>query len=116
MANRDSETPAPADPEAHKMTGIEDLFTQILGESAGPEAYQHMVGLVAAIDAAKDPPFGEAVLAYIRSEGIDPKLAVADGRGAFLLANSEEHAARLRRERMFSQVVAIGELILRAPR
>lgn len=122
MASSSAEIPDPTVPDAASAPDYEQRMIDLLGPTKGPDAYQHMLGIIALLDDIREPPLSSPLKAYIRAEGIDPKLAVADGKGGFITAYNTEHASQLRervrlarREQIYERIAEIGSAILRAP-
>ncbi|MFI5275253.1 MAG: hypothetical protein ACHQT5_00315 [Candidatus Saccharimonadales bacterium] len=122
MASTSGEIPDSTEPYAAAAPNYEQQLIDLLGPARGPGAYQHVLGLLGLLDDIQEPPLSAVLKAYIRDEGIDPKLVVPDGAGGFITAYDTEHANQLRertrlarREKVFQQVAEIGSAILRAP-
>ena len=115
MARADPERPMTEDPDTESATDAERQFIDLLGPFAGPEAYQHMVGIIALLDNAPVPPLSQALRTYLSEHGIDQNLAVADGRGSMTIAHDAVQARQLRHSQLYRRVIELGETTLRAP-
>lgn len=122
MASTSGEHTNPTAAEEAAAPDYEQRMVELLGQDKGPDAYQHLLGILALLDDVRDPPLSGPLKAYIRAKGLDPKLAVADGKGGFISAYNTEHAGQLRerirltqRAQLYQQVTEIGAAILRAP-
>lgn len=122
MASTSGESPDTTALDEATVPDYEQRLSELLGLPNGPHAYQYLLGIIAILDDIEEPPLSATLRAYIRDEGINPKLVVADGEGGFITAYDNEHASRLRervklarREQLFEQVTDIGAAILRAP-
>lgn len=115
MAKVFPETPGATDNSPETSAGFEQQFLDVLGPSAGPEAYLLMSAIVEILDRIPDPALAGALETHIEQYGINRNLIVTESATSMIVANSPEHAHYLKRAVLFRKIVELGEAILRAP-
>lgn len=115
MANTDAERPPASDTEPTAITDYERQCITLFGPDAGPQAYQHLLGIIALLDKVPETPLHPTLQHYISDHGIDAKLAVADTANSMVIAYSPAHAKQLKRQTLLRKMLGLGETILRAP-
>ena len=115
MAKSDTIRPTSSDASLVPAKDFERQCIELFGPDAGPQAYQHLLGIIALLDKVPEAPLHPTLQHYISDHGIDVRLAVADTANSMVIAYTPDHAKQLKRQTILRKMLGLGETILRAP-